>query len=70
MKETLVNLQVAMKANPALAAVIGPQIEAKKNRLKEIEEGSRQRKFDNPKAFSPKDKKTGTKANQIKTWRI
>ena len=66
LKETLANLQVAMQANPALAAVIGPQIEAKKNRLKEIEEVLGKENSITPKAFSPKDKKLALKQIKLK----
>ena len=36
LKETLSNLKAALQANPALSAVIGPQIKIKEERLKEI----------------------------------
>ena len=52
LNSTLKNLEAAMKANPALATVIGPQIEIKEKRLQEIEESLAKQKDSKPESLS------------------
>ena len=54
---TLQNLQVAMNANPALSGVIGPQIEIKEKRLKEIEVSLAEHEGSNQKPLNDKESK-------------
>jgi hypothetical protein len=57
LKDTLQNLQIAMNANRALSGVIGPQIEIKEKRLKEIEVILAEHEGSNLKSVTPKERK-------------
>jgi hypothetical protein len=56
LKDTLQNLQIAMNANRALSGVIGPQIEIKEKRLKEIEVILAEHEGSNLKSVTPKER--------------
>ena len=57
LRATLQNLQVAINANPALSGVIGPQIEIKEKRLKEIEVSLAEHEVSNQKPLNDKESK-------------